>query len=396
MDCSRNSSSLTSARKAALLLTLMASLAACHTRPAITTAPVGVVTYTVHMSDDPDPPTYPAEVAPRYSNPLSFRVAGKIIERRVRLGDQVTAGEVLAQLEPTDQQRQVASAHAALAAAEHRLRYAKQQFARDQKQFAQQLIAANQLEQTEDAHAAALAARDQAAAELTVAENALAYHTLRADHDGLITAEEADTGQVVSAGQPVYQLAWSGAVDVVIDAAAADANRVAIGQAARVALPSLDAPTLDARVREIAPAADPQSRTFRIKLTLNEPAPNIRLGTVGEATLLPPPGHSPMREMDIPSTALFHQGAHPAVWVLEGAQPRLVLRSVTVQTYRDRSVIVTGGLRDGERIVAAGVHTVFVGERVTPSVPPFDVDASTATPGGTSLHTAQLTRGTSP
>jgi RND family efflux transporter MFP subunit len=396
--------------KSTLLLALATPLSGCHTRPPVTTPPVTVVTYTAHTSDDSDPPTYPAEVAPRYSNPLSFRVPGKVIERRVRLGDQVTAGEVLAQLDPTDQQRQVASAHAALAAAEHRLHYAKQQLDRDQAQFARQLIAANQLEQTEDAHVAALAARDEAAAELTVAENALRYHTLTADHDGVITAEDVDTGQVVAAGEAVYQLAWSGDVDVVIDVAASDMNRVAVGQAARVAFPSLDAQSLDARVREIAPAADAQSRTFRIKLTLSDPAPSIRLGTIGEAKLLPSSARPLTREIAIPETALFHQGAQPAVWVLEGARPRLALRPVTVQSYRDRLVLLTGGLRDGERIVAAGVHTVFVGERVTPFINTFDEDAPAAladgrdasfrapapAEGAAASHSGQLARETAP
>jgi membrane fusion protein, multidrug efflux system len=375
-----------------LLIPLVLLLAACHTHPAATTPPVAVVTYTIHVAEDPDPARYPAEVAPRYSNPLSFRVPGKVIERRVRLGDHVTAGEVLAQLDPADQQRQVTSARAALAAASHRLRYASEQLDRDQKQFAHQLIAANQWEQTEDAHAAALAARDQAAAELTVAENALRYHTLTADHDGFITAESVDTGQVVSAGQPVYQLAWSGAVDVVIDAAARDANHVSIGQPARVVLPSLDTSGLDARVREIAPAADPQSRTFRIKLTLNDPAASVRLGTIGEATLLPAAGSAPSSDIEIPQTALFHQGTQPAVWVLEGAKPHLALRPVTVASYRDRSVILTGGVRDGERIVAAGVHTVFAGERVTPFVNTFDADEPAAPAGDARSRSAQLAR----
>lgn len=377
----------------ALLLALVGSLAACHTHPAATTPPVAVITYTIHVAEDPDPARYPAEVAPRYSNPLSFRVPGKVIERRVRLGDHVTAGEVLAQLDPADQLRQVTSARAALAAASHRLRYASEQLDRDQKQFAHQLIAANQLEQTEDAHAAALAARDQAAAEFTVAENALRYHTLTADHDGFITAESVDTGQVVSAGQPVYQLAWSGAVDVVIDAAARDANHLSVGQPARVVLPSLDTSVLAARVREIAPAADPQSRTFRIKLTLNDPAASVRLGTIGEATLLPAADSAPSSDIEIPSTALFHQGTQPAVWVLEGgAKPRLALRPVTVASYRDRSVILTGGVRDGERIVAAGVHTVFAGERVTPFVNTFAADEPAAPAGDARSRSAQLAR----
>jgi len=377
-------------------MALAALLSACHAHQAVPTPPVAVVSYTVHTSDDTDPPTYPAEVTPRYSNPLSFRVPGKVIERRVRLGDRVTAGEVLAQLDPTDQQRQVASAKASLTAAEHRLQYARQQLDRDRAQFTHQLIAANQLEQTEDAFASALAARSEAADQLTVADDALRYHTLTADHDGLITAEDADTGQVVSAGQAVYQLAWSGDVDVVIDAAAGDANHIAVGQPARVAFPSIHEAPLDAHVREIAPAADPQSRTFRVKLTLNDPAPSIRLGTIGEATLLPVQGHTPASAIDIPETALFHQGAHPAVWVLEGAQPRLALRTVTIQSYRDRSVILSGGLRDGERIVAAGVHTVFAGERVTPFVGSFDADEPPAPAHGTAWRGARLARQPSP
>jgi RND family efflux transporter MFP subunit len=382
--------------RATFLMALATLLSACHTHPTVMPSAVAVVTYTVHTSDDQDPPTYPAEVAPRYSNPLSFRVPGKVIERRVRLGDRVTAGEMLARLDPTDQERQVASAKAVLVGAEHRLQYAKQQLDRDQAQFAQQLIAANQLEQTEDAYASALAARSEAAAQLTVAENALRYHALTADHDGVITAENVDTGQVVSAGQAVYQLAWSGDVDVVIDAAASDANHMTVGQSARVVLPSVYTQPLDAHVREIAPAADPQSRTFRIKLTLNDAAASIRLGTIGEATLLPPEGRAPAREIDIPSTALFHQGTHPAVWVLDGPTPHLVLRSVAVQSYRDRSVILTSGLRDGERIVAAGVHTVFAGERVTAFVPSFDADEPAGPADGSASRGARLARETPP
>ena len=378
MDRSPSKRAFSTRRTTSMLLPLAVVLSACHTHAVVPPPPVAVVTYTVHTSDDTDPPSYPAEVAPRYSNPLSFRVAGKVIERRVRLGDRVTAGEVLAELDPIDQQRQVASAKAVLAAAEHRLHFAQQQLDRDQGQFSRQLIAPNQLEQTEDAHAAALAARDQAAAELTVAENALRYHTLTAEHDGVITSEAVDTGQVVAAAQPVYQFAWAGDVDIVIDAAAADANRISTGQRAQVRLPSLGVQPLEARVREIAPAADPQSRTFRIKLTLSDPAPGVRLGTVGEATLLPPADRAQSREIDIPATALFHQGAQPAVWVLEGVKPRLALRPVAVQNYRDRLVVLGGGLKDGERIVAAGVHTVFVGERVTPFVDAVDAAGSAA------------------
>jgi len=128
---------------------------------------------------------YPVEVTARYSNTMSFRVPGKLIKRNVRLGDSVKEGQVIAQLDPVDAQKQLASAKASLDAAEHRLVYARQQLDRDQAQSEANLIAANQLEQTQDSYTAALAGRDQAAAQLVVARNNLEYNTLIADHDGI-------------------------------------------------------------------------------------------------------------------------------------------------------------------------------------------------------------------
>ena len=145
--------------------------------------------------------------------------------------------------------------------------FREQQLDRDQAQAAQNLIATNQLEQTQDAYAAALGGREQAAAQLALARNTLHYNTLVADHDGVITSENADTGQVVSAGQAVYGLAWSGDTDVILDAAAERSWRIAVGQAADVTFPALPGRRFEARVREIAPAADPQSRTYRVKLS---------------------------------------------------------------------------------------------------------------------------------
>ena len=316
---------------------------------------------------------YPVEAAARYSNAMSFRVAGKLIERNVRLGDSVRKGQVVARLDPVDAQKQAASAKAAFDAAEHRLVFAKQQLDRDQAQFAQNLIAVNQLEQTQDAYAAALAAHEQSAAQLVVARNNLQYNTLVADHDGLITGENADTGQVVSAGQAVYGLAWTGDTDVILDAAAGDLDRIAVGQAASVTFPALPGRRFEARVREVAPAADPQSRSYRVKLTLIQPAAGVRFGMTGEALLSPTAAgdQATAATFNIPATAIFHRGSEPAVWVIRGNDSTLELRPVTVRSYGERSALVTQGLRDSDRIVLAGVHTVFAGERVTPVKPLF-------------------------
>src|SRR5580700_406276 len=310
------------------------ALGACQQHAPAAAAPAVVVALPVHADSEgaaADGMRYPVEAAARYSTVLSFRVGGKLIERRVRLGDSVHQGQVIARLDPVDAEKEAVSAEAVFDAAEHRLTFAKQALDRDQAQFAQNLIAANQLEQTQDAFAAALAGREQAAAQLVVARNTLQYNSLAADHDGLITSENADTGQVVSAGQAVYGLAWTGDTDVVLDAAAADLGRIAVGQNASVTFPALPGRPFDARVREITPAADPQSRTYPVKLTLAQPGQLVRLGMTGDATLSPVAvgdGAAPEVSFTLPATALFHKGNAPAVWVISEGNSTLELRPV--------------------------------------------------------------------
>jgi membrane fusion protein, multidrug efflux system len=372
------------------LLTLAAltllSLSACHRGPAAVAPPSIVVALPVHLDGGAGGSgtiRYPVEVAARYSNPMSFRVPGKLIERKVRIGAAVKKGEIVARLDPIDAERQAASAKATLEGAEHRLLFAKQQLDRDSAQSEQNLIAANQLEQTQDAYSAAQAGREQAAAQWVVARNNLEYNTLVADHDGVITSENADTGQVVSAGQAVYGLAWSGDIDVTLDAAASDLGRIAVGQAASVTFPELPGRDFDAHVREITPAADPQSRTYRVKLTLAQPGQVVRLGMTGDATLSPvvvPGGAAAEGSFTLSTTAIFHQGNSPAVWVISEGNSTLELRPVTVRSYSDHSTVVTGGLKDGETVVLAGVHTVYAGERVSPVRPLFDGEGDVAGP----------------
>jgi multidrug efflux system membrane fusion protein len=377
----------------ALWLLAVTALAGCHGRPAVDAPPAAVVALPVHAysgADGGQSLRYPIEAAARYANVMSFRVAGKIVERTVRLGDAVRRGTVVARLDAADAEKQAAAARAALDAAEHRLAFAQQTLDRDTAQFAQHLIAESALEQTQDAYSAARSARDQSADQWVVARNTLQYHALVADHDGMITGENADTGQYVSAGQAVYGLAWSGDIDVNLDAAAGDLGRMTIGQPAEVTFPALPGRRFAARVREVAPAADPQSRTYRVKLTL-APAKGtdaVRLGMTGDAVLSPgssggdsPPDDSARAAaattplFKIPATAIFHQGSAPAVWVIR-ANSTLELRPVTVSAYTERTAVVTSGLVEGDSLVLAGVHTVFAGERVNAVKPLFADDGA--------------------
>ncbi len=388
-------------RTAALAALALTALSACHRNEAPAPPPAMVVALPVHADSGAgagEGMRYPIEAAARYSNAMSFRVGGKLIERKVRLGDSVRQGQVMARLDPVDAEKQAAGAQAALDAADHRLVFAKQQLDRDQAQAAQNLIAANQLEQSEDSYAAALAGREQSAAQLVVARNTLKYNTLAADHDGVITSENADTGQVVSAGQAVYGLAWTGETDVNLDAAAGDLGRIAVGQWASVTFTALPGRHFEGRVREVAPAADPQSRTYRVKLTLTQPGAAVRFGMTGDAVLsrVAAPGMAADNAradapiFKVPATAIFHQGKNPAVWVIRPIDSTLELRPVTVSSYGERSTLVTGGLKDGDDVVLAGVHTVYAGQHVKPVKPLFDGEGDGVQPAITNNVGASL------
>ncbi|RKR45889.1 efflux RND transporter periplasmic adaptor subunit [Paraburkholderia sp. BL17N1] len=361
-------------RRAAFVLVLAGAvtLAACSKQQAAAPEPRPVVAVAVHADGSAtQAASLPGEVQARYSTPLSFRVGGKIVERRVRLGDVVKNGQIVARLDPADQQKNAASAQAQLAAAQHALVYAKQQLDRDQAQAKENLIAPAQLEQTTNAYASALAQRDQAAQQAALSKDQLQYTTLAADHAGVITAEQADTGQNISAGQAVYNLAWSGDIDVVCDVPESALAALSVGQTANVTLAALPGRKFTARVRELSPAADPQSRTYRAKLTLDNPGPDVRLGMTADIELATQANDSANQHgsFTVPATALFHDGTQPAVWIVRAVDNALELRRVTVTRYNERTVVIGQGLKDGERVVLQGVHTVTAGEKVRAIAP---------------------------
>ncbi|KVL45463.1 RND transporter MFP subunit [Burkholderia territorii] len=351
-------------------------LSACHSREPVVVEPKPVVALAVHPEGAPSGNSLPGQVQARYSTPLSFRVGGKIVERRVRIGDTVKAGQVIALLDPTDLRSNVANARAQLDEAEHRVVYAKQQLDRDRAQSQANLIAPAQLEQTQDAYASAVARRDSALAQMALAGDQLRYASLVADHDGVITSEDADTGQNVQAGQAVFHLDWSGDLDVVCDASERDLQALAVGRGARVVLSALPGQTFNARVREIAAAADPQSRTWRAKLTLIAPGADVRAGMTANIAFDAVDDGAAQRAFELPATALFHRGEAPAVWVVRNGSDTLELRPVTIGRYNENSISVTAGLHDNERVVVQGVHAVSANQRVQVVAPLHPEDFS--------------------
>jgi RND family efflux transporter MFP subunit len=348
-------------------------LAACGQRAPRPEAAQPVIALPVQAVDASLTTQFPGEVHSRYEMPLSFRVAGQLMARYARLGDRVKSGQALAKLDDADAFKTQASAQAALDAAEHRLTFATQQRDRDEAQSAQNLISQLQLDQTRDGYASALAARDQARQQLALAGNQLRYNTLVADHDGTITSEAAEVGQVVAAGQAVFGFAWSGERDVFIGVPEDQLAGVSVGQAATVNLVAMPGKSYAARVRDISPAADPQARTYRVKLALDADGQQLPLGMTAQVALAPKDDAG--RDVRIPATALFHDKEQPAVWVVRPSDSTLELRPVTVHRYGEGAVLVSAGLAPGERVVMQGVHAVAAGEKVEPVPPPHPEDS---------------------
>lgn len=350
----------------------VALLSACGKPAPQAEAARPVIAMPAKASDGASMARFPGEVHARYEMPLSFRVPGQLIAREAHLGDSVKKGQVLARIDDADAGRNQASAQAALEAAEHRLAFATQQRDRDDAQAKANLISQLQLDQTHDAYATALAGRDQARQQLALAQNQSRYTTLVADRDGRITSEQAEIGQVVAAGQAVFGFAWSGERDVFFDVPEDRIAAVAVGQAATVSLPALPGRSFGGHVRDVSPAADPQARTYRVKLALDGNATELPLGMTAQVALA---DGSTTAGVRLPATALFHQDEHPAVWVLRPNDSTLELRPVTVLRYGERDVLVGAELHAGEQVVMQGVHTVTAGEKVTPIAPPHPEDA---------------------
>jgi RND family efflux transporter MFP subunit len=336
-------------------------LAGCSEPPPPAAAPKLVRTLTVGAGDtalDGAYRSYSGEVRARIETTLGFRIAGKIVERRVDAGTAVKAGQVLARLDPIDAGLQVTQAEAqrALAAAE---------LARFRDLKAKNYISASALDAKETAFKAA-------DAQAQLSRNQAAYTSLVADRNGVIGQVMAEPGQVVSVGQPVFRLTQDGEREVAIAIPEGEVGAFKLGQAAEVSFWATSGATgkpLVGRLREISPVADPVTRTYAARVSLKDADPLLPLGLT--ATVRFPTGAPGATRLIVPLTAIFQQGNQPAVWKV-GAGDTVSLQAVTVAAYTDSGAVVVAGLTGGEQIVAAGVNLLTAGEKVR-------VSAQTAT-----------------
>jgi RND family efflux transporter MFP subunit len=289
-----------------------------------------------------------------------------VIARFVDVGTPVEPGEVLARLDPVEQQADVDAANAAVEAAEAQLRVARTTFDRQKHLIAPGFTTRVAYDQAEEGLHMAEGVVEAARAQLGTAKDALGYTELRAGAAGVITARNLEAGQVVQLAQPVFSLAQDGERDAVFDV---DEFFLAELDEGPVALTLISDRNVTATgvVREVSPAVDSKSSTVRVKVAIQNLPATMTLGSAVAGTRT----SQSAAQITVPWTALTAVGEKPAVWTVDPTTKRAALRAVTVGRYEADIVVIKGGLEPGERVVVDGGKLLSIGQPVT-----FDGDQS--------------------
>lgn len=335
-------------------------LPGCGDNQGNTTDPVRTVRYVVVGSAQ----TLPAlertgEIHAHDETILSFRTGGRIVTRSVDIGDRVNAGQLLATLENTTSQNQLDGAQADYEGAKASAQVAALNVNRMQKLMPTGAIARMQLDTARADWLVARARLKNSESALRNARESLGWTRLIAPRSGVITEVSASAGQVVNGGQSVLTLATGEALDVVFDIAKPEAIPPQEQAGLRVSLLSDPSVQASAAVRDISPQADPQTRTWRVRATLQNPPLAMALGASVTVTL---PATGP-HGYALPASALSRVDDKPAVYVIN-PQSQAQLRVVVPAYYTATTVIISGGLEPGDRVITAGVSKLRSGEPV--------------------------------
>lgn len=302
------------------------------------------------------------EISPRQESDIGFRVAGKVVSRAVDVGVTVKAGDLLARLDEQDFQNRLRSAGADVAAAEAVLTEAANNEDRQSQLLEKGVTTRANYDAAVKNRRSAEAQLDSAKAALELAKDQLKYTELKADFDGVVTAIGAEPGQVVNIGQMVVKLAKPDDVDAVFNIAESAFRDRRTGERPRIIVTLLSNPEIVANgtVREVSPVADPTTRTYRVKVALDDPPKDMRFG----ASVVGRLKDETAPVVVLPGSALTDDAGKPAVWVVDPGQLTVSLKPITVARYRTDDVVIGTGLSKGEIVVTAGVNRLRSGQKV--------------------------------
>lgn len=300
------------------------------------------------------------EIRARVQTDLSFRTSGKIIERLVEVGETVKAGQLLARIDPEEQEAELDVAVANLQTADALEMQAQQTFERQRSLYKTQVSTRATFDDAEEALLTAQATKKSAQAQLDTARDSLSFTELRADADGVITGRSAEIGQVAQAAQVVFTLAHDGERDAVFDVVESVFLRGELDPHISINLLSDPAQTLDAKVREVSPTIDSKTGTAKVKVALS----SDRIIPLGEPVV----GsfrYRPRQVIQLPWSAIASRNGKPVVWIVDPQSSKVSVRPIEVSCYETGSLVVKEGLSAGDMVVTQGTRFLAPGETVS-------------------------------
>ncbi|MCF4995446.1 efflux RND transporter periplasmic adaptor subunit [Pseudomonas syringae] len=319
-----------------------------------------VLSVEVKALDQQDLGRFAGSIQARYESNLGFRIPGRIASRNVDVGAEVNKGDLLATLDPTDQQNQLRAAEGDLARIQAQYINAQANARRQQQLFDRGVGAQAQLDVAQTDLKTTKASLDQARASLSQAKDQLDYVQLRTDHKAVVTAWNAEAGQVVTAGQQVVTLAQPDIKEAVIDLPDTLVDQLPSDVVFLVAAQLDPSINTTAIIREIEPQAQSATRTRRARLTLTDTPQGFRLGTAISVTL-----RSAIKpRLELPANVLQEADGKTRIWVIDTQAQTVSPRDVSVISRTDSTVVLADGVRAGERVVTAGVNSLKPGQKV--------------------------------
>jgi RND family efflux transporter MFP subunit len=340
----------------------VAVLSACSSKPPPEVLRA-VRTAEVRYDKTQETDRYFGSVQARYEVDQAFRVGGKVVSRKVDVGQKVRQGDVIAALDDADYKLAVEAAQQQLAAAQAQARQAE-----SDRQRLNALKSDGSVSPSDDEKAQSMAQTTRATAEadarkLDLARNRLEYTTLRASQDGVVTSMKFEVGQVVAEGQPIVSIAKEVEPEIVVNV---PEDQLSAFKASRYKAVLTSAPdqAFDVVLRELAPQAASTTRTFRARLKPATPRA-LPLGASARLIVERPAADTPAAA--IPASAITQNKGQPAVWVVRraGSDPAgtVDLTNVVVHGYRNDEVLISGP-QAGELVVSAGVQKMAPGLKV--------------------------------
>jgi RND family efflux transporter MFP subunit len=338
---------------------LLLSLSACSADKPVPKTLVRVAVQEVVSSDILTSVELTGDIQARKVTDQAFRVSGKLVRRFVDVGDRVRAGQRLAKLDPKEQNTELASADADVAARESRLRFAQTNYQRQKTLLPKGYTNLSEYQKAQSALESARGDLAALKAQQANARDQLRYTELVAVADGIITARHAEEGQVVQAATPIFSLAHDGEREAVFAAYESLLESDQPGRSVSVhGLGNSDL-ALSGKIREITPIVSSTSGTLLVRVTLQDAPANLALGTVVSAGL----DSLTRKAFTLPWSALSRSHGKPAVWLVdEQSLVRLVV--VQVQRYEPGQVVIASGVAEGDWVVSRGLQFLYPGQRV--------------------------------